>query len=348
MMKTVLLTGTRAPATLDLARRLWREGIRVIGADSVRYPLGRFSKAFASHHRIPPPRQSLSEFIESILTLVEKEQVDLVWPTCEEIFHLASVHENLSQHVRLFSEPLETLEPLHHKLDFAKFAGSLAPDSWPAEEAPRDRRLVWKPNYSRFAARTRIDSPPESMEGWMAQEFVDGDEFSSWAICVEGEVRTLTFYQCPARAGLGAGCAFVPMWNEKAEGHIREMAGRLHFTGSIAFDWILEKDGPLRVIECNPRLTSGIHLLDESVSLTDLLDRCGTIPPPMRAAQLFIPTLFSSLRFAGTSPDVISARDDRLPGLTQSLSYAEFALVALRQRIPLTAATTHDIEFNGR
>ena len=42
---TILLTGTRAPATLDLARRLWREGVRVIGADSLRYPLGKFSQA---------------------------------------------------------------------------------------------------------------------------------------------------------------------------------------------------------------------------------------------------------------------------------------------------------------
>jgi len=347
-MKTVLLTGTRAPATLDLARRLWREGIRVIGADSVRYPLGRFSKAFASHHRIPPPRQSSREFVESILTLVDKERVDLVWPTCEEIFYLASAHEELSHHVHLFCEPLSTLEPLHHKLDFARFAGNLAPDSWPAEEAPRDRRLVWKPFYSRFAARTRIDTPPSLKVGWMAQEFVEGDEFSSWALCVDGEVRTLTFYQCPARAGLGAGCAFVPMWNEAAEGHIREIAGRLRFTGSLAFDWILGKDGTLRVIECNPRLTSGIHVLDESVSLTDLLERDGTTPPPMRAAQLFIPTLFSSLRYAGTSPDAISAHGDRLPGFTQSLSFAEFALVALRHGIPLTAATTHDIEYNGR
>ena len=66
MIRTVLLTGTRAPATLDLARRLWREGVRVIGADSMRFPLGRFSAAFAVHHRVPPPRQDRAGFLGAI------------------------------------------------------------------------------------------------------------------------------------------------------------------------------------------------------------------------------------------------------------------------------------------
>lgn len=343
----ILLTGTRAPATLDLARRLWREGVRVIGADSMRYPLGRFSKAFAAHYRVPSPRFHRREYGDALLRIVEAEKIDLLWPTCEEIFHVATLHEELSSRVRLFCDPITVLEPLHHKLKFALFAGENAPDYWAPADAPSGQKLVWKPCYSRFAVRTRLDRPP-STAGWMAQEFVAGEEFSSWALCIEGEVRALTFYDCPARAGRGAGCAFDPLWDEKAAAFVGEIARSLHFTGSLAFDFIRSNTGHFRVIECNPRLTSGLHVLDASVRLTDLLERPVEMPPPMNPAQLLLPTLLSTPLVAWSSPDVISAPDDRSPSRMQVLGIAELAGIALRHLISLPAASTRDIEYNGQ
>ena len=343
----ILLTGTRAPATLDLARRLWREGVRVIGADSMRYPLGRFSKAFVAHYRVPSARFHRREYADALLRIIETEKVDLLWPTCEEIFHLAALHEELSSRVRLFCDPLAVLEPLHHKLKFARLAGAHAPDSWLPADAPADRKLIWKPCYSRFAVRTRLEAPP-STDGWMAQEFVAGEEFSSWALCIDGEVRTLTFYDCPSRSGRGAGCAFDPLWDEKAATFVAEIARSLHFTGSLAFDFIRSKTGHFHVIECNPRLTSGLHVLDASVRLSDLLERPTEMPPPMNPAQLLLPTLLSTPFSAWTSPDVISAPDDRRPARTQALGIAELAGIALRRLISLPAASTRDIEYNGQ
>jgi hypothetical protein len=346
-MKTVLLTGTRAPATLDLARRLRRDGLRVVGADPTRFPLGRWSRAFSAHHRVPPPVVDPDGFLAAILTIIEKERVDLLWPTCEEIFHLAAAHDRLAGSVRMLCDPLAALLPLHDKLAFARFAGTLAPDSWEAKEAPRGRRLVWKPRFSRFAARVRFDDPPPDPRGWMAQDFVEGDEFSSWALCLGGEVRTLTVYQCPVRAGRGAGCAFVPFWDEEAATAVRDWAAQLGTTGSLAFDWIRSRDGSLRVIECNPRLTSGLHVLDPSVSLAALLEGPAPLPPPMRAGQLLWPTVFQSLRLGGTTPDLVFARDDPWPALGQVPSFLELAVAALRHRISLSAAATRDIEWNG-
>jgi hypothetical protein len=343
----ILLTGTRAPATLDLARRLWREGHRVIGADSLKHPLGSFSKAFAVHHRIPPARFEGADFEKAILRIVGEEKVDLLWPTCEEIFAIASRHAEFSRHTRVMADPITVLEPLHHKLKFARLAGSAAPDSWPGNEAPTDRELVWKPFYSRFAVRTRLGMPPRDRSGWMAQEFIEGEEFSSWALCQGGEVRTLTFYECPARAGRGAGCAFDPIWDESAAGFVIETARRLNFTGSLAFDFFRDHCGRFRVIECNPRLTSGIHVLDKSGSITGLLERATTLPPEMVPAQLRLPTLLSRPLVAWTSPDVIGTPDDPGPRAGQVRSFVEFAGIALKYRISLTAATTFDLEYNG-
>lgn len=343
----ILLTGTRAPATLDLARRLWREGARVIGADSMRYPLGLSSRAFAAHYRVPSPRFQRRGFADALLRIVEKEKIDLLWPTCEEIFQIGALHGELASRVRLLCEPLPVLEPLHHKLKFARLAGAHAPGSWAPADAPQGVKLVWKPCYSRFAVRTRFDEPPASTDGWMAQEFIAGEEFSSWALCIGGEVRTLTFYDCPARAGRGAGCAFDPLWDESAAAFVEEIARRLHFTGSLAFDFIRTSTGHFRVIECNPRLTSGLHVLDASVRLTDLLETPGPIPPPMSPAQLRIPTLLSNPFAAWSSPDVISAEDDRGPAWGQIRGIAELAGIAMRRFVSLSAAATRDIEYNG-
>lgn len=343
----ILLTGTRAPATLDLARRLNREGARVIGADSMRFPIGRFSNAFAAHYRVPSPRFQRAEYFDSLLRILADEEVTLLWPTCEEVFHVAARHEEISDHVRLLCDPLDRLEPLHHKLKFARLAGDAAPASWSPEEAPVERKLVWKPCYSRFAARLRMDSPPASTEGWMAQEFVPGEEFSSWALCLRGEVRTLTFYDCPARAGRGAGCAFEPLWDDSAAVFVENFAASRAYTGSLAFDFVRGTDGRFTVIECNSRLTSGLHVLDESVRLLDLLESRGPTPPPMVSSQLKLPTLFTNPFVVGTSPDIIYQEDDRSPALGQIPAFSELAWNGLRRCISLRAASTRDIEFNG-
>ena len=348
----ILLTGTRAPATLDLARRLWREGAEVIGADSLRFPLGRFSRAFTSHHRVPPPRQAPEAFFQAVSRLLIEHKIDLLWPTCEEIFHLARFHQSLSGLTRMLCEPLEKLLQLHHKLHFAQFVSSLgdqvlAPDSWPAEQAPSQGRLVWKPCFSRFGAQTRFDTPPENPQDWMAQTFIAGEEFCCWALCVDGIVHALTFYRAAARAGRGASCAFDPLWSEPAAEFVRKLAAHFSFTGSLAFDFITALDGRIFVIECNPRLTSGLHVLDPMVSLLEALQSPLALPTPQRACQVFLPTLFSCPSIAGKSPDVIHSRDDRRPAWGQALSVLEFAGVALRRRLSLLEATTHDIEYNG-
>lgn len=349
-MRTVLLTGTRAPATLDLARRLWREGVRVIGADSMRFPLGRFSAAYAAHDRVPPPRPQRDAFIAAIEGLAQREAVDLIWPTCEEVFHLATAHERLGRVAGLFFPEIGILELLHHKLRFAQWTQTLgvravAPRSWDGKDAPRGEKLIWKPVYSRFAARTRM-TPPSQVAGWMAQRFVEGKEFCAWALCVGGEVRVLTQYRCPVRSGRGAGCAFEPVWSDTALEFSQKVAKELNYTGALAFDFI-ESDQGMYVLECNPRMTSGLHVLPPEISLRSAVEGATLERPAQRAAQLLLPVLASAPWFAGRSPDVIACKDDPVPAWTQGLALLEFLGRSLRHRIPLLGATTHDIEFNG-
>lgn len=353
MTHCVLLTGTRAPATLDLARRLHREGVRVIGADSMRFPLGRFSNAFAAHYRVLPPRQNREGFLHEIAVIAKHERVDVIWPTCEEVFHLAQGREVLNEISRVLCPSMPTLEMLHHKLRFAEWTHQLgdevkAPASWPASAVPVDERLVWKPCYSRFASRTSFERPPGDLAGWMVQRRVRGREFCTWALCVDGEVRTLAQYVCPVRSGRGAGCAFEPVWSDAAQRFTAIVARALNYSGSLAFDFMeSDEDRQTYVLECNPRLTSGVHVLSPEVSIRALLDGELIAHPDQRAAQLLLPVLASSPRYAGKSRDVMASSDDPRPAWGQMLAVAEFLGIALRLHISLLESTTFDIEYNG-
>ncbi|WP_152926082.1 hypothetical protein [Microbacterium sp. GCS4] len=46
--------------------------------------------------------------------------------------------------------------------------------------------------------------------------------------------------------------------------------------------------------------------------------------------------------------DVVHVRDDPMPSFAYALLLGGFALTALRNRVPLAAATTRDIEWHGQ
>ena len=89
MQETVVVLGGRAPAPLDLARALPRSGRRVVAAESLRWPLTRFSNAVARSVRVAPPRQQTDRFLRDLRAVVCEEGAVRVIPTCEEVFYAA-------------------------------------------------------------------------------------------------------------------------------------------------------------------------------------------------------------------------------------------------------------------
>lgn len=84
----VLLTGGRAPVTLDLARMLHRAGHRVYVAESVVRHLCRLSSAVEQCFMVPSPRHDTENYLLEMESLVQAWQIDLLIPMCEEVFIL--------------------------------------------------------------------------------------------------------------------------------------------------------------------------------------------------------------------------------------------------------------------
>lgn len=187
--RTILLTGGRAPATLELARLLHQAGHIVDVAESLPQQLCAWSKAVRHSFVVPPPRQQTQAYIDELVRIVKQQQIDLLIPTCEEIFYVAHGLEQLRQVCEVLVPTADQMRSLHHKGDFIRLVhaagldvpdtmvissaeqweqvqqglwSSLLPlsDSIPDLDAVYDapsiypfRSLVFKPAYSRFASK---------------------------------------------------------------------------------------------------------------------------------------------------------------------------------------------------
>ncbi|MBA4493399.1 carbamoylphosphate synthase large subunit [Paenactinomyces guangxiensis] len=384
--KTFLLTGGRAPCTLELARLLYHAGHRVIVAESLRHHLCRFSRAVARNVHVPPPRQDPDGFLSSLAEIVNQEKVNVLIPTCEEVFTLARGSGRFPDHCRVWVEPIERLTPLHNKWTFIQEAGELGlqtPMTWMAASHSKLTEIlrningkfpiILKPVYSRFAAEVYLLRHPAQPcpalsvspeKPWIVQEWIDGRQICTYSLAFEGKLIAHCAYRTTFTAGKGSSILFTPIEHPQLLKHVEEWMASKKYTGQFSFDWIETAEGKLYPIECNPRATSGIHCFGES----DRLDQAFARP---ETASLILPQagvqrmlslamwsygLFSVRSFSQwrnwiksllAAQDVVFRWRDPLPFICQFLLLIYFWKQSRRHQISMLEASTYDIEWNG-
>jgi hypothetical protein len=386
MKRTFLLTGARAPVTLDLARALSRAGHRVIGAESLPHALSRRSNAFAAFHSVPAPNDGPEAFRHAIGRIIEQEGVEVLVPTCEEVFHLAPMRAEGSRRLLMWFDQPEMLRRLHSKVEFnslALEAGLAVPFTFRATgpeelrsaiEAIGGDRVVLKPEYSRFATRTLILDRPDALRtvpdlangtAWCVQEFLPGKEYCSYSLAREGRLLAHLTYSHEFKAGRGAGICFESVPQPAIRDWVDAFVRRTGFTGQIAFDFIEDETGQVRALECNPRATSGLHLFAGHEGFSELLagaapDLEPAAPSVGSSAQLRLAMLVYGLPsvrswhrlglwcsiFFGAR-EVVFDRRDPLPFLDQFISFYQLIRAGLREEVTPLEASTRDIEWNG-
>lgn len=375
----VLILGARAPACLEWARAFAETGWRVSIGDSLGQPLSRFSCAVHTFLRLPEPRKDPAEWIEALAIFIEMQQVDLLLPTCEEVFYLAHGLDRLAPLCRVFTSDFALLHRLHHKGHFAAMTQGwslAAPETRLLEDHPAVLALVdeahqWvlKPAYSRFASHTLIRPSrqqltkvlPSAAAPWVAQRYVQGRELCSFSVLVDGKLRAHACYHPRYRVGKGSGIYFQPERSQPVRDFLEHFGLATGYTGQVGFDFIEDRSGRCHVLECNPRATSGVHLLGNQrqqlvASLSDspapLLET--TQQPYMVALAMLLlaaPSRTLSRAFwrdYAAARDVIVVPGDLRPLTAQVLSLGEIILRAASRRCGLLAASTADIEWNGQ
>lgn len=382
----VLILGARAPVCLEWARAFRASGWQVSAADSLRWPLTRASRAIDRYIRLPEPRHALDNWVTALGDTVTAHGIDLLLPTCEEAFYLAHQRHRLPPACRIFTSDFELMHRLHHKGRFAALTQGwdgdgdvMAPETLLLESGAQMRAMapdaaawVFKPAYSRFAARTLIRPAPHMLaraeptqaQPWVAQRFVAGREYCSFSVLVDGKLTAHACYHPRHRVGSGSGIWFEPADPLALRAFVQQFGAATGYTGQVGFDFIEDGAGRFHVLECNPRGTSGVHLFgDQQQALIASLSPgapllTATQTPQMIALAMLLfaaprlllrPSTWPAFRRDYASgADVITRPGDSRPLLAQLPGLAEIIGRAITRRCSPLAAATADIEWNGQ
>lgn len=373
MSEKILLTGARSAIALEVARSLRRAGHTVFVAETFPRYVTAFSNCVEASFEVPPPRFEPELFINRLLDLVQQHRISHLIPTGEEILYVARGRDRLRAVCNVFCDTSEQLQRLHHKHRFQKMASQIgpAPQTWAVESSSqlqqlqeRHRPLVLKAVYSRFGQRVRmLEGPPiESLPRgtWIGQEYLRGREVCSLGIARTGRLLAHVAYLPRFRLPLGPSFCFEPCSEPQVEAWVRTFVERHHVTGSIAFDFIVTEAGTPYPLECNPRLTSGVHLFPNGVLPATLLGDHATFaesggPAMWGLAMLGIalPRVRSKtelcewLKMFRASRDVFWDAQDPRPAFNVLSSQPHLRELSRKHQLTLGEATTFYTEWNG-
>lgn len=375
--RRILITGARAPVALHLCRLLASDDCDVVLADTYDHPLSRASNRHSGYVKLPPPRYDLNGYAAALGKAVAEYSIDLIVPTCEEVFFLAILADQGRLGAPLLAPDLAMLTAVHNKHTFMELAagyGLAVPDTWlvtSTDDLPATdpTQTVYKPVWSRFGSEVLIKPTPAQLARitptktapWVAQAFVAGQELSVYAIARDGIPLGYSAYTSVFKAGQGAGVCFAPVRDEAVRSWVYDFIRQSEWSGQISFDMIRRDDGTVLPLECNPRATSGLHFFGDQATFADAVWTGKTVAPDVDgqlASRLALwiyglPQAMKTGRLKAfrqsrrTAGEILDWPNDRGPVKAQFRALAEIARIAIKQRISLQQASTRDIEWNG-
>lgn len=374
-MTTVLLTLGRLPKALALARACKAAGCRVLVAEPFAWHLCRPSRAVDACFRVTAPNTSLPRYLDELLDIVRREGVDLVIPVSEEALHVAQLATRLPASVQLRTGNLSQLQSLHHKRDFiilARQRGLAVPDTFTADEPAalefaRAQDYVEKPVHSCSGIGLRLARAGDALQSrsgdCVVQARLEGEHVSSLSFVHRGREIASVFYRGRVFSGTVAICFERLDHTPSAQRWVSDFIEGSDYSGFLAFDFIVDDAGVARAIECNPRVTSGVHFLDPEALGRALLDpvHSESVAPSARtryqwaystlteayAALPDVKEFFRCWRELLGATDVMWSLRDPLPFLLMTPMSWEILWPAMTSGLTLGEATQRDIAWFG-
>jgi glutathione synthase/RimK-type ligase-like ATP-grasp enzyme len=379
------VTGGRSPVALHLSRLLYGNGHTIYVAESEPYHLSKKSKVIQKSFIVPKPNDNHIHYIQALIQICKSHSIDVIIPTCEELFHIAKAKEEFEhQHISVFCDDIDKLRLLHNKFTFNQFLkeqGYLYPETYEFTtfdslkehlNGTSSQKKVLKAVYSRFASGVYFVGQQEELPNievskenpWILQKYIEGIQYCSYSIAVKGKLIAHTCYPTLYTAGLGANVYFKHVNKPKIEEFVERIVKELNFTGQIAFDFMRDSKGDFYPIECNPRATSGLHLFDGNEGFCSVFlekkiqekvkpigDKAFKLGLPMLMygfSEGFLfrqPRLFMKEFFH--SKDAIYSTKDKKPYFYQGVIFLVMVARKIKSGKGLTELTTTDIEWSG-
>lgn len=373
----ILITGARAPVALHLCRLLAHDGCKVFLGDSYDHPLSAASNRHSGYIKLPRPRDDLDGYGAALNDAVATHGIDLIIPTCEEVFYLGQLAQIGTLGAPLLAPSMDLLSVAHNKFAFMELAkgyGLDVPHTRLIEtragfDQTDPKRTVYKPVWSRFASEVLIKPDPRQLAKitpstaapWVAQDCVEGDEISVYAIARHGTYLGHAAYRSLFKAGKGAGVCFEPVHDGAVRDWVQTFVEASGWHGQISFDMMRRADGTVVPLECNPRATSGLHFFSDGAAFQSGLwagtsvrpDVTGILGSRLALWIYGLPTALKTARLGAfrttlkTMGEILDWPNDHAPVRAQFRALREITKIALRDRVSLQQASTRDIEWNG-
>jgi predicted ATP-grasp superfamily ATP-dependent carboligase len=373
----VLLTLGRLPKALELARALKRAGCKVFVADPYGSHLCKPSRAVKRSFKVTAPNTDPGAYCRDLLDIIIGEGIDLVVPVSEEAPQLAPLAGSLPSGTHLFGPDGPTLAVLGNKLHFADRArelGLAVPETHRANRAEAAALAartdhVIKPVHGSSGNGLRLRRAGEPLRSGdvsadnLVQRRIHGRHVSSFTLARGGEALVTVAYEGGIMSGTTA-VSFIRVDDApQVVDWVEAFVAAKGFDGFISFDFIIDEAGTAYAIECNPRLTSGVHFVRHgtlAAFVTGAALPVGSQLKPKRKLQeghtgltevyaaLFTGKLREASRRLGhlvTSKDVLFELRDPLPFLLMTpMSWPVLSRVMFRG-MSFGEAATHDIQW---
>ncbi len=378
MANTVLLTLGRLPKGLDLARSFQLAGFRVVVADPFRWHLMRVSNAVNQSYQVTAPNVDSERYLDELAAIIRREQVSIVVPVSEETMYVAALKERIAPDILVYGMAQATLLALHDKQRFIEIAAGIGlpvPETYRLDD-PRAGKLVQSGDYvlkpvntcagKGVEIKTKGTRPPSLADAasMIVQRHVSGWHACSFSMAHEGRVMLTVVYRGTIMNGT------VAVGFERIDGRtgieqwVETFVAQTGCSGFIAFDFIITEDGQPYAIECNPRVTSGIHFLPTDIIAPMMLNPNRSMPPRLRVdrhfqqfwpsltetqARIFRwPAFWRHLRSLFRSRDVTWQWRDPLPFLLMPFTSMKILWTAMTTEKTLGEVATDDIEWQPK
>lgn len=375
-MKRFLITCARAPVSLELARNLAKHGHQVFMTDSLRFPLAKNSRSLTQFIISPSPRNNIENYQAALLDIIKTHRIDYLLPMCEESFYIAKIKDTLTPHCDVLCPDFNLMHQLHSKYDILSLCQDTGITLPQTETLDFSREItaetlegtIVKREFCRFGTDVLLSPTPKNVQHLndtapgriLKQEKLYGNEYCTYAIAVKGTVFAQAIYQPTHRLKVAAGIYFKPIVNKKISDFIQAFCQKHEYTGHLGFDIIETKDN-IYIIECNPRATSGLHLLEDANLADAFLGVTAQSPAGLqRPKMISLMMILAGLPFAihqrkvkawyrdyKQAADVMICKNDNGFSWFQFISLAELIQIAFREKISVREAATQDFEWDG-
>jgi predicted ATP-grasp superfamily ATP-dependent carboligase len=287
--KNILLTGGRGPAVLELARQMSRSGHTIYVAESTKIQYCQFSNAVKKNFIVPDPMRDEMGYINTLCNILDKYKIDMLIPAYDDVYFISKHKDKLAKHATIFCDNLVKIKNLNNKYTFAQLVEELNcntpktllinnENEWqefqkkPTLSAPYMVKSFYASGGSEvITIKTQEDvakirfKPP-----FIVQEFLQGKVLSSTGIAHNGEmVLNVVYEPLFVYRENGPAICLQAVKHPKVLALVKHVVKAQKYTGLIGFDIIENEDGTLYLLECNPRVTSGVHLIPQEADIAD-------------------------------------------------------------------------------